>query len=64
MRYRTDGDGTIFDLTGTREIDVVSSTEPVTWRVFLVNVTNEDGTASWKLTSADTVSESGDSLLQ
>ena len=61
---RRDGDGTTFDLTGTRLIDVVNSTEPVTWRVFLVNETNEDGTASWKLTSADTLSENGNSLLQ
>jgi hypothetical protein len=61
---RRDGDGTTFDLTGFREIDVVHSTEPVTWRVFLVNETNGDGTASWKLTSADTLSENGNSLLR
>jgi len=61
---RRDGDGTTFDLTSTRLIDVVNSTEPVTWKVFLVNETNEDGTASWKLTSADTLSENGNSLLQ
>lgn len=61
---RRDGDGTTFDLTGTRLIDVVNSTKPVTWKVFLVNETNEDGTASWKLTSADTLGENGNSLLQ
>jgi hypothetical protein len=60
---RRDGDGTTFDLTGFREIDVVHSTEPVTWKVFLVNETNEDGTASWRLTSADTLGENGNSLL-
>jgi hypothetical protein len=60
---RVDGDGVIFDLTGTRGIDCVNSTEPVTWQLAFENMEQEDGTAEWKVTRAIVYDAEGENVV-